>query len=295
MVFGFRFNYAAANARKVADPVSGGQTSIKDDWSATVASVRGHYEVVPEKWNLFGGVSQGFRAPNLSDLTRFDSARSNEFEIPAPGLDPEYFTQFEIGAKGRTPTLSLQSSLFYTIIRDEIIRVPTGDLTTDGEEIITKANVGDGWTWGFEAGASWRFRPQWTLFGNVTYLDGKADTFATSAPVASREYISRLMPLTGQVGVRWDHPQERFWAETYVRMADKADRLSPRDETDTQRIPPGGTPGYAVWTIRGGWNVTKKMSATVGLENLLDKSYRVHGSGQQMPGFNAVFTFRADF
>ena len=32
-------------------------------------------------WGSFGGLSHGFRAPNLSDLTRLDSARTDE-----PGL-----------------------------------------------------------------------------------------------------------------------------------------------------------------------------------------------------------------
>ena len=240
-------------------------------------------------------MSQGFRAPNLSDLTRFSSARSNEFEVPTPGLDPEFYTQFEVGVKGETGPLSLQTSVFYTIVRDQILRTPTGQQNGDGDDIVTKSNVGDGWVWGIEFGAAWRFLEHWTLFGNLTYLNGKVDTFATSAPVKSREYITRLMPLTGQIGMRWDDPHDRFWAETLVRMAAKADRLSPNDERDTERIPPGGTPGYAVWSIRGGWNVTEKIAIIVGLENLLDKSYRTHGSGQNNAGFNAIFTFSADF
>ena len=252
-------------------------------------------QFVPEKWNLFGGVSQGFRAPNLSDLTRLDSARTNELEVPSPGLEEEKYLQFELGIKGRPSRFSLEASLFYTLIRDQIVRTPTGLTTPDGEDVVEKSNVGDGYTWGVEFGSAWEFVEQWTLFGNLTYIAGKVDTFPTSAPIRTREYIDRLMPLTGQIGVRWDHSLDRFWAETVVHMAAKADRLSTRDASDTQRIPPGGTPGYAVWSIRGGWNITPKMQAVIGFENLLNKSYRVHGSGQNMPGFNFVFTFAADF
>jgi len=295
IVLGLRFNYARADAKRVADPVTGEAISIKDDWSALVGSIRGNYELVPKQWNLYGGISQGFRAPNLSDLTRLDSARTNELEVPSPGLDSEEYVQFELGIKGRTNTFSLQSSLFYTLIHDRIVRTPTGATTPDGEEVITKSNVGDGYLWGLELGASWNFVPQWTLFGNVTYINGRVDTFPTSDPIKVREWVDRLMPLTGQVGVRWDDEDSRFWAETILRMAAKADRLSTRDEADTQRIPPGGTPGYAVWSIQGGWNITPKVQAIVGLHNLLNKSYRVHGSGQNMPGFNFVFSFAAEF
>ncbi|MEM8883043.1 MAG: TonB-dependent receptor [Planctomycetota bacterium] len=295
IVIGVRWNYAAADADKVFDPVAEEQTSLSDSWNAFTASLRGRYEFVPDRWTVFGGASGGFRAPNLSDLTRFDSARSNEFEVPSPGLDPEYYWQFELGVKGRTRKFSIDASAFYTLIDDQILRTPTGDLTPDGEEIVIKSNVGDGYVWGIECGASWIFHPQWTLFGNVTYIEGKVDTFATSDPVITSEYLSRLMPLTGQIGVRWDNDDKRWWAETYVRMAARADRLSPRDEGDTQRIPPDGTPGYAVWSLRGGYNFTEKARAIVGFENLLNKNYRVHGSGQNMPGFNFIFTFSADF
>ena len=50
-------------------------------------------------WNLYAGVSQAFRAPNLSDLTRLDTARSGELETPSPGLEPETYLSWEAGFK----------------------------------------------------------------------------------------------------------------------------------------------------------------------------------------------------
>ncbi|MHC4953695.1 MAG: TonB-dependent receptor, partial [Planctomycetota bacterium] len=295
VILGVRYNYAATDAKSVSDPETGEQISIKDDWSALVGSLRGRYEFVEDRWSVFGGVSQGFRAPNLSDLTRFDSARTNEFEIPAPGLDPEDYTQFELGLKGACAGFRIETSVYYTLVRDQITRFLTGNTNSDGENEVTKGNLGDGYVWGFELGGEWDFHESWTLFGIFTYIEGKVDTFATSEPILTREYISRLMPASGNIGLRWRSTDDRFWAETIVQLAAKADRLSPRDESDTSRIPPGGTPGYAVWYLRGGWNINEKMQAILGLENLFDKSYRVHGSGHNMPGFNAVLTFSAAF
>lgn len=294
-ILGLRFTWAAVDADRVADPDTGQPFAISDSWSAPVGSARFRYDLVPEVWNLFGGVSQGFRTPNLSDLTRFDSARSNEFETPAPGLDPEDYVQFEIGAKGRKSTFNVQLSLFYTLIHDQIVRVPTGSTNTDGEAEVTKANVGDGWLWGIELGGAWRFADEWTLFGNATYLEGKVDTFPTSQPIVVREYMSRLMPPSAQAGVRWDQAGKRFWAELSVLAVADADRLSTRDRSDTQRIPPGGTPGYVVVHLRGGWNITEKVALIGAVENLLDKDYRVHGSGHNMPGLNFVGALSVDF
>lgn len=295
VILGGRLTWAAVDADSMFDPVSGTATTLSDEWTALTGSVRVLYRLVPERWHLFGGVSQGFRAPNLSDLTRLDSARSNELEIPSPGLDPEDYLSFELGAKGSAGVFAVRVSTYYTIIDDQITRTPTGALGPDGEVIVIKSNVGDGYVYGAELEGSWRFLPQWTLFGGVTFMDGRVDTFATSAPVVTRDYVSRLMPLTTQVGVRWEQPTGRLWFEVYALMAAAQDHLAPGDELDTQRIPPGGTPGYGVVNALVGWNITPQAHLVAGIENLFDKNYRVHGSGSNMPGLNALVSFTLRF
>jgi hemoglobin/transferrin/lactoferrin receptor protein len=295
VILGGRFTWAAVDANQVSDPTTGLPFSLSDDWAALTGSARVLYRLDPERWSLFGGVSQGFRAPNLSDLTRLDSARSSEFEIPAPGLDPEDYLAFELGAKGQGERFAVRFSAFYTMISDQITRTPTGALTPDGDVIVTKTNVGDGYIFGAEIEGSYRIHPQWTLFGSLTAMDGRVDTYATSAPVVTRDYVSRIMPVTTQLGARWEHPRDGLWFEAYILMAAAADHLSPGDEGDTQRIPPGGTPGYAVVNLLLGWSFSPKANVVMGIENLFDKSYRVHGSGSNMPGLNALVSFTLDF
>ncbi len=292
LILGTRFDYARADAESVLDPVTSQKISIEDDWNAVVGSARLLYRLT-EELNLFGGVSQGFRTPNLSDLSRFDTARTNEFEIPAPGLDPEYYTSFEIGAKIERERTSAQAAVFYTDIRDQIVRFPTGNVNASGDFEITKDNVGDGEVWGVEVGASQRLAPSWTLFWNGTFLDGEVETFPTSAQVLTQEPIDRLMPLTFQLGLLWEGAEEGLWSEVSGVWADDADELSTRDAADTQRIPPGGTPGYAVLNLRGGYALAQGVDLVVGLENVLDEDYRIHGSGSNSPGRNLVVSLSA--
>jgi hemoglobin/transferrin/lactoferrin receptor protein len=101
------------------------------------------------------------------------------------------------------------------------------------------------------------------------------------------------MPFTTQVGVRWEDERERFWAEFLAVYAADADELSTRDEADTQRIPPGGTPSYTVLNLYSGWNATEGVRVFLGAENLTDEDYRIHGSGSNMPGLNFVFGLTA--
>ena len=288
VILGGRFNYAHAAAEEVdPDPSSAPNFGeINEDFSSAVGSVRLLYEVMDE-WNLFGGVSQGFRAPNLSDLTRFDVARSGEVETPAPDLDPENFVSFEAGSKVLIEDLRLQgyASYHYTLIDEMIVRFPTGN-TIDGDPEVTKDNVGDGFIHGVEVGLSWNFYDDFTAFGNFTWLEGEVDTFVGNRK--SREPLSRIQPATGLLGLRWDSPQKKYWVEGTVTIVDNQGRLSPRDEADTQRIPPGGTPGYTVYTLRGGVEVIKGLNLFGAVENITDVDYRVHGSGQNEPGTNVL-------
>jgi hemoglobin/transferrin/lactoferrin receptor protein len=288
VTLGARLNHARADADSVSDPVSGLRTSVEDDWTRVVGSARFEAELAPEGLALFGGVSQGSRAPNLSDLTRFDSARTNEFEIASPGLDPEDFLTYELGLRRATEESAAELAVFYTDIDDAIVRVPTGATTVDGEAIITKDNVGDGHVFGVEAAASRALGGGWTAFGTAAYLDGKADTYPTSVPVAEEEYLDRLMPTTVLAGLEWEEEQGGRWFEVTGTWRDDADRLSTRDENDTSRIPPGGTPGHLVVDLRGGLVLGRGARLTVALENVTDEDYRIHGSGQNAPGRSLV-------
>jgi hemoglobin/transferrin/lactoferrin receptor protein len=259
-----------------------------------VGETRLLWRAVPDSLDWYFGLGQGFRAPNLSDLTRFDTSRSGEVETAALDLDPEHYLGFETGLKLSRPRFSAELNGFYTLIDDQIVRFPTGALI-GGMPEVTKDNVGDGYVQGIELGISYDVTKQWTLSGNLAWTEGKVDTFPTAAPVIAREYIDRLMPLAAQVGLRWESPAQKWWGEAVGMMAAKADKVSTRDAGDTQRIPPGGTPGYAVLHLRGGWNVTRNLSASAAVENLFDEDYRVHGSGQNMAGRNFILELTASF
>jgi hemoglobin/transferrin/lactoferrin receptor protein len=289
ILLGGRYTYARAEANEVRDPDTGNEISIEDDWDSLVGSARISWFVDrQEHWNVFGGVSQGFRAPNLSDLSRLDDARTNEVETPSPGLDPEHYITYEIGVKSQYKDFSAQLGYFYTDIQDMILRTPTGNVI-GGDNEVTKKNVGNGQVHGVELDARWRFHPQWTVFGNLSCIDGETETFPTSAPVVQTEHLSRLMPIQGQLGLRWDHPEGKFWVEGVCSASGKGDRLSTRDEGDTSRIPPGGTPGYFTVDLHAGWRVREGLEVFAGLENLTNESYRIHGSGVNEPGINFIF------
>lgn len=284
--FGGRFTHAEADIGRVEDPATGNPISIENDWQNFVGSGRVSYRLDEnDEFRVFAGASQAFRAPNLSDLSRLDSNRSTEIETPAPNLDPEHFVTYEIGVKANTERFSGSLSYFYTQVNDLILRTPTGRIV-DGLDEVTKLNSGNGHVQGVEIAGEFALCDEWTVFGGLAYQDSQVSTFPTSAPILRDEVLSRVLPLNGFGGVRWENHAGDFWIEGLVNAYDHADRLSTADTRDTQRIPPGGTPGYWVATVRSGWQACDNFLLTTGVENIFDEAYRAHGSGQNEPGVN---------
>lgn len=288
---GVRWTRAAADADRVDDPLVGGSDpatpgnviGFDDSWDQTVGSLRAVHPVA-DGWNVFGGASQGFRAPNLSDLTRLDD--TSGVETPSLDLDPERFLQFEAGVKGREGPWAVQAAVWRTRIRDLIVPSPTGALVGTTPE-VRKDNVGDGWASGVEIEAARRFGESFTASLAGTWQDGEVDQLLPSGAKVRRP-LSRMMPLTVAADLRWAEPGSNLALWASARFADAQDQLSLKDATDDERIPPGGTPGYGVLSLGAVWKVTDGATLSVVVDNLFDKDFRIHGSGVNEPGRSLV-------
>ncbi len=294
LTLGGRYNYAAAEARRVRDPLTGAVKRVTADWHSVVGSARSvvHLDGAGRQ-NLFAGISEAFRAPNLSDLTRFDIAEGGQIETPAPGLKPEFFVTAEAGWRMRGDRWSASVAGFHTVIRNQIIRTPTG-ARVDGLAEVTKRNSGAGFVHGVELGGSARLNPAWTLSGVLTWMRGELDYYpASDSSRLLRGPLSRVMPLTGHAALRWEPRGSNTWLEFAASAAGRQDRLAPSDRVDTERIPVLGTPGYGIGKVRAGWRPAPGLTLTAALENVTNEDYRIHGSGLNEPGRTLVLA--ADF
>ncbi|MGE3312854.1 MAG: TonB-dependent receptor plug domain-containing protein [Limisphaerales bacterium] len=286
---GGRYEFASADVGSAEASGTREPLSFSDSWDNLVGSGRFMAKIDEEgQWRLFGGVSQGFRAPNLSDLSRFDIANSGELEVPVFDLDPENYVSVEAGLRTQWGPIRAETAVYKTWIDDQIVRVVTGTTAPTGEAIVTKKNSGNGQIHGAEATVSAEITPEWTLWGTFTWMEGTLDTPVTAGGPEVTEPVSRLMPTTLQLGIRWEASNRKFWAEFATTIAATQNRLSASDQRDTQRIPPGGTPGYEVYNLRGGWRPTKNTALTLAFENLSNADYRIHGSGLNEPGQNLI-------
>ncbi len=281
---GVRYTYARAELGKNFITALNPSESASDSWDDVSASIRGTYRF-NEQWLAFGGVSQAFRAPNLNDLSGNLTSRSGTATAGSLGVEPEEFTTVELGVRNDSDRYAFSAAIFYTDISNQITGVPV--TAAPGAATVT-TNGSDGYLYGIELEGSYKLTDQWILSGFVAWQEGQTETPAFIGGPEREEYISRILPLSGSVALRWNHSEKALWIEGRVIASAEADHLSRGDRTDTQRIPTGGTPAYVVASLRAGYEPVKNIQLTAALENLLDDDYRYHGSGQNEPGLNAI-------
>ena len=111
--------------------------------------------------SLHASVARGFESPTLGELA-YRADGSGGFNT---ALQPQKSRQFELGAKWRSGTLSLDAALFRIDVDDEIA------VATNAGGRSAFQNVGRTKRSGAELALGWRFAPQWRMQWAVTLLD----------------------------------------------------------------------------------------------------------------------------
>ncbi len=282
---GTRYTYAEADLGRFYNLAGTAlQPSQSQDWDSLVGSLRASYQL-NSAWGIYGGISQAFRSPNLDDLTGNMTAKSGSNSLGSTEVNAEKFLTYEIGTRHTSQNTTLGLAVFYTDVKDSITAVPILPRSKD----TINTNSSDGYIYGVELEGAWRFHPEWTLSGFSAWQDGRTEgPLYLGGPIVDKP-MTRQLPLTGSVALRWTHPSNKYWIEGRLLAATTEDRITAADQAaDNQRIPTGGTPGYVVASLHAGWKVNDHLDLNCGVENLTDEDYRNHGSGQNEPGLTGV-------
>ncbi|MFP6588750.1 MAG: TonB-dependent receptor [Pirellulaceae bacterium] len=251
-----------------------------DNWSASGGLA---YQLNADLM-LVGSISEGFRAPNLDDLaSNNDNVQQAAADTPSIDLLPETSLSYEVALRKETDDLRWQATTYWMDIDNMILRTPAG---SDGTSILFSRSNRDSKINGFEFYAEKRVDENWTLYGNFSYILGQDQVL--------NEPLSRIPPTQGIMGLRWRNSEKYEYLDFYAWVVRRQDRLNFQDISDN-RIPNGGTSGYATFNIRYGTMLSDTQRITVELENILDQAYRVHGSGVDGAGFSANIQYSFEF
>lgn len=284
---------AVVGARAPADSASG-SAPVHERWGAAVG--RAGVETRPfDKLTVHVNFDQGFRAPNLDDLTSRQEVGPG-FQFENPDLVPERTNTLEMGAITTPGPLRIESWAFATWLRDGITRTLRDASDCPAETPGCTAsrtqyqlvNAGDtALILGSEGGATAQLPEGFHVRATYSYAWGEGPNTRAGATSRERVPLSRIPPLNGTVEAGWRQAPRGVHAGGALRWALAQRRLAPSDLSDA-RIPPGGTPGYAVFDLRAGWQLPPYLRISLVFENVLDAAYRVHGSSINGPGRGVV-------
>ncbi len=227
---------------------------------------------------VVASVSQGFRAPNLDDTVVLRAVpEQGGVDVPNPTIEPERVTNHEAGLKIDLPVGAGTLYYYYSAYTDLIERREIGEIA--GVTQFQRQNVGKAVVQGVEGDLLVPLAASLYFRGNFSWIRGNNTT--------EDEPFSRIPPVLGLAGLRHQSRRWPVWVELYARVAGAQARLSERDQSD-RRIPDGGTPGWHTLNLRSGWQPFPQLEVNLALENLADEQYRIHGSGIDSPGLNAV-------
>jgi hemoglobin/transferrin/lactoferrin receptor protein len=279
-----------------AKPEQRGQ-SFEKTWYDVSANIRLAYYVTDDRSLMFyTGLGQAFRAPNLSDMSSYRASKSNTYETPSPDVDPEHYLTYECGGKWTKDGLTLQAAWYYTWMRDQITAV----YEQSGTDILaSSANSGEGYVQGAEIDGAYEITKNWVIRGGIAWSEGYTDTYYKNGNQIVTVYDDnfRTAPLAGFAALRWQTADKKIFVEFTNQAVAREDRLTYSESLggDTQRVPPGGTPGYYIAGIRAGWQVCDYANMGIGIDNILDTDYRVHGSGNNEAGSNFILSLELRF
>ncbi|MEM8816703.1 MAG: TonB-dependent receptor [Pseudomonadota bacterium] len=230
----------------------------------------------------------GFRAPNVFDLGTLGNRPGNRFNIPNTALDSEQVLQFDTGLRYANAIWRFELVAYTLRYEDRIASVGTGGQTVEGRDIVQSVNAARSDVHGLEVGAFVRLADALSLRAVVNYSRGEQRIDGEG-----EEAADRIPPLSGLLEFAYD-ASGNWRGEAWLRYAGVQTRLSARDVRDT-RIDPNGTPGWAVAGVRVTWSLAARWRLSLAADNLLDKRYRVHGSGLDAPGRNLTLGLRFAF
>lgn len=251
--------------------------------------------------SLLLNLGSGFRSPNIDDYSRL-GVEGPGFLVPSRDLGPEQSYTAELGVRYAHPRAQAEAFYAFTTVHGLIGNVPTtfegSAVNPDGVPYITRQNRERADLHSGEIAVELFVLPQLSLFSNATILFAeqfRKDLLVEGEPLL-REPLARMPPFNGTVRLRYT-PLQWIFTEAVVRWAAAQREMSASDRLDIRicaEVPNcNGTDGYVAFHLRAGASIGERFNVGLSLLNLLDATYRIHGSGVDEPGRSVALSLEA--
>jgi len=239
-----------------------------------------------DKVRWYFSAAGGFGAPILEDLCRTGRKKIG-FKVANPNLKPEQITNIETGGDLLLfEKLNLSASIFYTMGRDFMYFITTGDSVNLGYTIVPVYqvdNISKVEIYGFESDASLKMGKGIRLFANYTYTHSQIKDYQTNTPGADKDLTGKFLT---------DMPMHKFSAgfsfeNKYVNFSASTKYTGKRWINDENKIDytyllTDRYPAYWLVDLKL-WRQFKSFTCSVDVENLLNTVF-TDSKGYSSPG-----------
>jgi hemoglobin/transferrin/lactoferrin receptor protein len=238
------------------------------------------------------GVSSGFRAPNVDDLTKVFDTRTGYVVVPNKDLKPEYTYNAELNVSKTTSNYSIGASLFYTWFRNALVVDKfkwnnASAILYQGimSDVYATQNKAKAVVYGFNVNGSANLSPNTTLAATYTYTKGN---YADGK-------LDHIPPTYGRVGLK--HDIKKFTAELFTLFNGwkRIEDYNLNGEDNEIYATKDGMPAWQIWNINTSYQPTKKLNLSFQIENIADLNYRYFASGISALGRNYLVSCRYSF
>lgn len=270
-----------ASARDLRQSITGGHGKMampnptfdqKRERSLPSGFLRYEHDMASLPATLYAGVGHVQRFPDYWEL--FSPSRGPAGSVNAfDGIKPEKTTQLDIGAQYRSDTLDAWISGYAGRVSDFIL-FDYGPMGT-----MSQARNIDAAIFGGELGISYRVAPHWTLGTTLAYAWGRNRSDGLALP--------QIPPLEARLSVAYE--QGPWSAGALWRLVAAQHRYA-ANHGNVVGKDFAGSGGFGVFSVNGGYRVSKSLQLAFGVDNLFDRTYGEH---LNLAG-NAGFGFAAN-
>ena len=237
-------NPTAGQSRR--DTLAGGFVRYEYDMGGRLGwyAGLGHAERMPDYWELF--------SPN-----RGPDGAANAFA----GVRPERTTQLDAGLQWRAGAFDAWASVYAGRIDDYVLfdYLGGGAMGTTTRARNVDADIAGG-----ELGVDWKLRDGLKLTAALAYARGESD---------DGRALPQMPPLEARLAAAGEHGNWSWGA--LLRLADSQGRVS-TDRGNVVGRDLGASPGFAVFSLNGGYRVGERLRVSAGIDNLFDRAYAEH-------------------
>ena len=242
------------------------------------------------------GLSSGFRAPNIDDLTKVFDTKTGYVVVPNKDLKPEYTYTAELGASKNTKAFGYGATVFYTwfknaLVADKFNWNGQSKIVYQGvlSDVYATQNKAKATVYGFNINGHIQVAYNTDLSATYTYTKGTYNDGVKEMP------LDHIPPVYGNIALK--HYHNKWTAELrsvfngWKRMAD----YNLNGEDNEIYATKDGMPSWMTLNFATYYTPTKNVNLGFQVENITDLNYRYFASGISAVGRNYILSCKLSF